>query len=1529
MKKIIFLVILYVSIFGHSYAQKKSREFNTDPAVFIKEFSTYIENSNRSDLLEFMKAFNKKWKNEEITTNEKSDIINMINIMRKRKMNIPYQYDYLLALKSFRNSTLDFEQYEDWHNMAVRILETAKRGKHTEFKNFIKNTGSLFESRAIYVSKARSWIIEEVEIQFKYDKDSIPFIHIPNTKLTGFTNKDSIRIYNTTGDYYPLTFEWKGRGGQLNWEKVFIDPTEVYCELPEYDINVQKSEFKVDSVQLHYTTIFNKPLYGSLHDKLKSNVKAEKNTYPRFISYEKSLEISSITKGVKYVGGFSLIGPKIIGSGDLDNPARLYFYKQDSLFIFAKSKNFSIKMGEKVVSDRAQVSVYIRLDSSQHKDSIFHAGAKLRLNIDSNEVQIMRGEHGIQRTALHNTYHQYDMYVEQINWKLGSDNIDFSMLSESAGPAIYESFDYYKDNRFTQWKSTLDYNPLSNIKRFCEREAFMDSIAAIDIARSLNPNLKVEHIRRLLYKLTEEGFLIYDQENEYVHVREKTFKYVAAHAANFNVRFADKVDFDAIRLISNNGKSANSKMNLISNNMKLAGVRKVYLSDSQNVVIHPERGSEITLKSRRDFEFLGKIEAGYLELFGSGFYFTYDNFLINMAKVDSFRLLLPNPNYDPRMARNPHANPLQKMKLRPIETTVNNMVAILRIDDPLNKSGLRKQQFSTYPELESLDYSYAYYDKKTIHDGVYKRDKPFYFRLDTFVLDSINNLQPEGITFGGTIVSANIFPDFQEILRFRDHDWSLGFVHETPDTGYPTYNRMGAGKGTFYDTIDLSNQGLRAKGMIEYIASESYSKNVIFYPDSAYANTDSFVVHKGDYNGASFPKVEADSVLTFWKPYKDTMYIQTRGEPFIMYDGEAEFRGKLMVTPWGLYGDGKMKIMEATMTSKSFRLNADDFGSKNMVLEMRSRDPKYLALAAINLKGNIDMLNRTAEYNSNDKEAYHQMPYTQYTTNMDNIKWGMDEHEVQLASTKDVKKSWYRSVHKKQDSLDFNATGGYWYLDSARNTLLCNGIPYLPIADARIFVDSGEVLIYPKAKMDTLRNAVLKADTDSFYHEIYQSVLNVQSKYKYRGQGIYDYINKTKKPQQIFFDKIRTEQYIDEDWLKDDNKWETHATGNISEEQEFELNPKIGFKGKSHVYAIDEFLTFEGYAKVYETHELVETDWFSFSSMIDPNNMSIEIKNPRNERERPLHTGYHLKGTGYKTPYYTFLNTKVNEGHHSVFTTEGILQMNEKISEVTIGKRSKLVDGSLVGQKLVFNDSTGFVYSEGKFDLGCNYGMFNYETAGNLQHNVDEGKMDFDLIFNFDFMFPKEALEIMMNDIRENTHEMPNIFYDRPQFALAMAEFMGEKETQKILKGIEETGVWKIPSAIEKTMLFTEVFMKFDSVEYTYKTTRPIGIAFIGKEPINKRVLAFMEMGYKRSGDYFNLFIQAGDQFYFFNYKNSNKTLAVVSSNNTFNRIITEIPPKKRRKKGEGKQFYMFNISSKRKAEAFRDKMLMEDESDF
>ena len=76
-----------------------------------------------------------------------------------------------------------------------------------------------------------------------------------------------------------------------------------------------------------------------------------------------------------------------------------------------------------------------------------------------------------------------------------------------------------------------------------------------------------------------------------------------------------------------------------------------------------------------------------------------------------------------------------------------------------------------------------------------------------------------------------------------------------------------------------------------------------------------------------------------------------------------------------------------------------------------------------------------------------------------------------------------------------------------------------------------------------------------------------------------------------------------------------------------------------------------------------------------------------------------------------------------------------------------------------------------------------------------------------------------------------------------------------------------------------------------------------------------------------NLYIQAGEKYYFFNYKHSNRTFSVYSFNKRFGRVITSLSPKKRRFKGENRgDLFILNISSKRKAEAFLDRMLMEED---
>ena len=76
-----------------------------------------------------------------------------------------------------------------------------------------------------------------------------------------------------------------------------------------------------------------------------------------------------------------------------------------------------------------------------------------------------------------------------------------------------------------------------------------------------------------------------------------------------------------------------------------------------------------------------------------------------------------------------------------------------------------------------------------------------------------------------------------------------------------------------------------------------------------------------------------------------------------------------------------------------------------------------------------------------------------------------------------------------------------------------------------------------------------------------------------------------------------------------------------------------------------------------------------------------------------------------------------------------------------------------------------------------------------------------------------------------------------------------------------------------------------------------------------------------------NFYIQAGEKYYYFNYKHSNRTLGVYSFNNKFNRVITSLAPKKRRFKGDNRgDLLILNVSSKRKAEAFLDRMLMEED---
>ena len=100
---------------------------------------------------------------------------------------------------------------------------------------------------------------------------------------------------------------------------------------------------------------------------------------------------------------------------------------------------------------------------------------------------------------------------------------------------------------------------------------------------------------------------------------------------------------------------------------------------------------------------------GRFVLYGKDFNFKYDDFKIDLNKIDSVQLAVPIIP----IQRDDYGNE----KLVRIKTVIQAVTGDLKIDDPNNKSGLKKDSFPEYPIFKSFDDSYVYYDKSSTFWG--------------------------------------------------------------------------------------------------------------------------------------------------------------------------------------------------------------------------------------------------------------------------------------------------------------------------------------------------------------------------------------------------------------------------------------------------------------------------------------------------------------------------------------------------------------------------------------------------------------------------------------------------------------------------------------------------------------------------------------------------------------------------------------------------------------------------------------------
>ena len=1489
MKKIVLIFsLLFLFIINNLFSQSL-KKFSNNSETYLSELEILFGNipnkTRKKQADELLGKFSESWNSIVFTKNFKDTVCKTSYRMLERRMTaFPYFYEYLTALINISNSNQNPESLKAWQFSLENLLD--KRNKK-KFLSYIEACNKLFSEQTLYKSRSLAWKVSNKDFYFHFD--TIPMIVFSELDLKCITKKDSSIIAETKGSFFPSLNKWAGEGGKLFWTRSGFPNDSVYAELNSYLINCKSSVFSADSVKFHNKYFFDNPLFGSIIEKISSGGLQNKPSYPRFTSYLNQYHIKNLFDDIDCEGGFSMRGVKLIAWGTKNNKAKLFFKKDDKIFAAFTSMNFVI-YNNTINSIKSSASFYLE------NDSIFHPELKIKYSDAGKSLYLHKDKKGLSRSPFLDSYHKLNIFCEALNWNTTDSILSFEMMKgiNKQSLAIFESNNFYAENEYIKLQGIDENNPIEEIVKYLEpidENEFNISFFANHL------NKPADQIKAVLVKLANKGFIVYDSEDEKVYIKENLIDYYNAYQG--------KIDYDVIRIKSIINSGSNAGLNVDNYNLTVKGVPEIQLSDSQSVYIYPEN-EEIVFRKNRDFIFSGRIHAGLFDFYSKNGLFEYDKFKLALPTIDSMSFTVRS-NYD-------KVNNFYR-QIR-VKTVIADISGELLIDDPNNKSG--SKSFPEYPYFSNKNDAYVYFDNKSIQNGVYKRDR-FKYHVYPFTIDSLDNFTTEGLKMNGNLASGGIFPVIEEPLTIQP-DYSLGFVHETPDGGYPIYN----GKGTYYSKIFLSNEGLKGKGLLEYLTSETRSDEFIFLPDSANSLAQNFIINN-QISPIEYPNVEGDNIQQHWLPFCDSMQINSNDEKLLMYDNQVNFEGELVLTPKKLCGNGKLEFADALMSSNLFNFYNHAFDSDTTDFALRKAESSQITLSTIDYKAFVDFDDRIGRFSNVGLNSIIEFPFNKYICYMDEFEWSMDNDEIILRNNIsnsypdlnqmrydrimciDLPGSQFVSTNPLQDSLAFFCIKAKY--DIKNYVISAEDVKIIKVADAAIFPGNEAITILKDAKMQTINEAVIIADTVNKNHFIYDAMVDIASKKMFSAKGYYDYVEKDGRRQAIYMNNITV-----------NSAGETFANGFISDSSNFFLNQGFLFSGLAKLRAKNEFLSFDGGFRIIQDCYITQNYWIKFSSTINPKNIFLPV-----DKELKDNTGQKMFASLLFSKdefqiYPAFLSPKSFYSDIEIISANGIINYDEVAEKYTIADSSRFNQSSLAGNLLSLDTKRCKVTGEGEINLGLDLGAVSCETFGKTEHYIIPDSTEFELLMLLDFFFDNKAIEIFADEI--DLANLKGVNLNKPVFINSLNQILGQKKAAKLTEEISLYGAYqKVPDRLLKTLVFSNVRFKWNNNSRSYLSKGKIGIGNIKKTQINKLIKGNIEIVKKRSGDSFSIYLEIDEKhWYFFDYKNN--ILQAISSNRDFNNILRTIKPDDQEYKSpDGKQVYKFIISTKRKLVDFKRKM--------
>ena len=1106
--------------------------------------------------------------------------------------------------------------------------------------------------------------------------------------------------------------------------------------------------------------------------------------------------------------------------------------------------------------------------------------------------------------------------MPKLTWNTESTDLIMAYeigTSQEQRIARFESKNYFDAKLFDRLQGMEAVHPLVAISNYCfKNDEYI--LPEGKVATALKKT--VEEAKPMLLELANYGFISYDTEAKRIIVNQKldNFVYSKSGKKDFDnlifitdlrpqelkgytpeeIEKDENLQFIQKQYIANNELRRTmtefGKMSLSSLELNLKAIDFINISDAQNTIVFPTN-KEVILKKDRDFDFVGWINSGKMEInvLASSFNYKEYKFTIQKTHKSLFRV-----------------KPLTELDgKKPIamNSSLNGIVGELFVDHPTNRSG-QSTKFTDYPQLKVSRPSFVYYNSQAIYRGTYDSSR-FYYTVDPFFIDSLDNFEEKSFRIIGELTSAGIFPKFRENLTIMP-DYSFGFSTKAPTGGYNFY-----GTGSKYENkIILSNNGLQGAGTINFVHSTSISKGYTFFPDS----TVGLAVFKNEpvEVGVQFPDATCEAATVTYVPKKNMLKaVSTPMHDIKFFNGEAKLRGTTVVKQEGLKGSGLMNFKNATMLSDKFifkrwEMDADTtgFSLKNQYLE---GDDEPIALKTDNVQGHVSFLERKGEFKSNSGDARLDFPINQYFCTMDKFTWFMDLESIEVeakggedaAANADLDLSGpnFFSAHPEQDSLQFRAPKATFNLKE--KSIFCSLVRYIDVADARIFPDSSKVIIRRKAKMEPFVDAKIVANYITQYHTFYHCSAAITARRMYSAKGLYPYYD---------LDSLKTDFKMDKIYL--DSTGQTVALGEIGKDANFYLSKQFDYYGEVKVISYLPTIIFNGATRMNHNCVKFPRNWIALSANIDPTNIQIPIEAGMKSIDgKNLMAGLAWRDSRSLDSiriYPTFLSPLQNDADPIVMSATGLLQYNLNTKEFEIGSVDKLLNRGEVGSYLSLHTETCMMNGDGQINLGMDYGDVSINSVGIINYDPKKGETTMNLTTKFNIPFEKNLMQDLSAKISA-IEDLKPLDFNSTTIEQAAVEWSGREEADKMKSAFTINGEMKVPKEMESAITLTGLKLKSYEVRNMQdrgliSSSETAALVTMYGKPVFKKVpvKAFFLQTYSENGfDKFGLQINIPTLDYYFDYAMEKKdgTLRILSGDPDFVTAVNNIKEEKRKVK--------------------------------